>query len=224
MNIYKPKAYFLDFYGTLVEEDDEVISDICKLIAQEADVSISEIAQYWSSIFTDMCNSSHGTSFKLQKELESLSLKDVLNKFKVSLDVDELSELIIEYWKKPIIFPETKQFLSKINIPICLLSNIDNQELQSALSHIGLSFNYIVTSEDCKAYKPRQEMFDFALSKLNLDSQEVLHIGDSFSADVIGAKNSGIQVAWINRKNKPSRNGIEPEYNLRDLIELLSLI
>ena len=84
-------------------------------------------------------------SFRLQKDLECASLKLVLNKYEVDLDPIEISQYLFDYWMKPQKFPESEYVVSKIPIPICLLSNIDNKELESALGHTGFAFKHIVT-------------------------------------------------------------------------------
>jgi len=55
----------------------------------------------------------------------------------------------------------------------------DNADLASALKHVRMSFDHVVTSEDCRAYKPRPEPFQRALRLLGLEAHEVLHVGDS---------------------------------------------
>ena len=41
-----------------------------------------------------------------------------------------------------------------------------------------------------------------ALALLGRSSHEVLHVGDSFSSDGMGARAVGIPVLWINRKRR----------------------
>jgi 2-haloacid dehalogenase/putative hydrolase of the HAD superfamily len=110
-------------------------------------------------------------------------------------------------------------------LPICLVSNIDNAELDSALRYNKLHFDLIVTSEDCRAYKPRREMFEKALLLLGLSREEVLHVGDSLGSDVRGAKAWGIPVLWLNRKNRPIPTGASaPDYITADLEGLLNIL
>jgi 2-haloacid dehalogenase/putative hydrolase of the HAD superfamily len=68
-------------------------------------------------------------------------------------------------------------------------------------------------------------MFNKALSLLGLNSQEVLHIGDSLSSDVAGAKLAGIPVLWVNRNNKPIPQGIpKPDFICQDLTGLQNIL
>ena len=219
-----PEAILLDFYGTLVEEDDIHIQRICKEIADASGAGPTEIGAIWSRIYSGMCTQSHGDSFRLQKDIVRLSLERVLEEYEVDLDPDAISQALFGYWMRPQVFAEAMKVVSKIRIPICLLSNIDNEELSSALAHTGFVFEHIVTSESCRSYKPRAEMFEAALAELGLGKEDVLHVGDSVSADVVGAKRHGIRVMWINRKNRTVDGSTQPDYISADLTGILGVL
>lgn len=67
-------------------------------------------------------------------------------------------------------------------------------------------------------------MFEAALAKLGLGKEDVLHVGDSVSADVVGAKRHGIKVMWINRKKRTVDGSTQPDYISDDLTGLLDLL
>lgn len=64
------------------------------------------------------------------------------------------------------------------------MSNIDRADLEAVLACHGLSFAAVVTSEDVGAYKPSPQVFRRSLAMLGMRAGEVLHAGDSLSADV----------------------------------------
>lgn len=70
------------------------------------------------------------------------------------------------------------------------------------------------TSEDAKSYKPRKELFEFALNSTGLSAEQVVHIGDSLSSDVKGASAVGIKSIWINRTGREVSDGITAVENL----------
>ncbi len=221
-----PRAILLDFYGTVVEEDDAPIAAICREIADLSPMQVTarEVAACWNQIFSERCNESHGDKFQLQRELERLSLDNLLLHFNATLDGERLSETLYEYWAHPAIFPESRRAIAEWNVPICLVTNIDNKDITSALKHTGLHFNSVVTSEDCRAYKPRPELFQRALSLLGLSAAEVLHIGDSLASDIQGAKNLGIPTLWVNRKKRPSSPDFLPDYESASLGGIFDLL
>lgn len=222
-----PQALLLDFYGTVVAEDDVPIRQICREIAGTSPVAAppAEIGAYWGHVFHRMCVESLGSTFRPQKELERLSLQRVLQRYGCDLDPVALSRALYEHWSRPGLFPESREVLAQCRVPICLVSNIDNAEIQAALRHNELCFDLVVTSEDCRAYKPRPEMFRRALSLLGMDAGQVLHVGDSLSSDVRGARSLGIPVLWINRGRRPAPDGAgAPDYASADLRGLLGIL
>ena len=222
-----PRAILLDFYGTVVEEDHAVVGRICAEIlkASPTEATATEIASYWGRVFGQSCLESVGATFQSQREVGRLSLQSVLQHFEANLDSDALSQIEFEYWPRPTIYPESREVLARCTIPICLVSNIDNADLRSALEHNDLHFDWVVTSEDCRAYKPRGEMFVKALSLLDLSAGEALHVGDSFGSDVRGARTQGIPVLWINRRRKQVPVGEDrPDYAAADLTGLLKVL
>ena len=202
------KAIFLDFYGTVVHEDGAIIKDISKRIYNTGKVKdISDIGSFWWKEFCDLFENSFGETFQTQRELEFQSLKRTIEHFQSTEDASELSKLMFEHWVAPPIFEESIEFFNNSPIPICIVSNIDTDDVKKALDYHNLHPQCIVTSEDARSYKPRKEIFKYALDKMNLSANEVVHIGDSLSSDVEGAKRLGINTIWINRKQKDIPDG-----------------
>jgi 2-haloacid dehalogenase/putative hydrolase of the HAD superfamily len=224
---FRPKAILLDFYGTVVEEDDLYVLPLINAeIAKASPLAVTpqEVGRYWWQEFGQLCLDSYGDNFQLQRDIEQFSLQKVLEHFKANLDSEAISQTLFDYWAHPTIFPESKSVLAECALPICVVSNIDNAELSSALKVNDLHVNHIVTREDCRAYKPRGEMFVRALSLLGLEADEVLHVGDSFSSDVRGAQALAIRVLWLNRKQRNVPADQPPDYVASDLTGLLKFV
>jgi hypothetical protein len=64
------KALFLDFYGTVVHEDDDIIPIICREIIEAAEENFSEneVSRYWWEVFSKMFQNSFGDSFVTQRK------------------------------------------------------------------------------------------------------------------------------------------------------------
>ena len=80
-----------------------------------------------------------------------------------------------------------------------LLSNADEDFLQSAISHNRLRFSVIQSSESLRCYKPHETTFGELCRRLGCEPGEVLYVGDSPQADVLGARHAGLRVAWVRR-------------------------
>jgi 2-haloalkanoic acid dehalogenase type II len=223
------KAIFLDFYGTVVHEDGAVISEICKQIKRNSETKVTktEIGRFWWEEFYSLFTASYGENFLSQRELEIISLRNTLNHFGSKSKEDELSEKMFNHWIKPAIFDDAVDFFKLNKVPIYILSNIDRSDIREAINLHQLTVKEIITSEDVKSYKPRPEMFDYALKVSGLSREEVIHAGDSLSSDVTGAKNVGIKSVWVNRNDKEFTGSIQPDFvvqNLRDILKIFDLV
>lgn len=213
------KAFFLDFYGTVVHEDGEVVKKISQLIYETGKAeSPSEVDSFWWKDFQNLFNNSYGNRFETQRVLEKKSIKHTLEKFASNENINRLSNYMFEHWVKPPIFEESKKFFEVSPLPIYIVSNIDTNDILRAVEFHQLSPSGVFTSEDAKAYKPRKELFELALNTTGLRADEVIHIGDSLSSDVKGASSVGIKAIWLNRFNKKNLCGVD---SITDLLEAL---
>ena len=218
------RGILLDFYGTVVHEDDVVVSSVCAEvhagIADREDVSVREIGSSWWRTFSAMCADSAGPTFRTQRELERLSLRRTIERFGSAADAEELSARMFAYWQRPDLFEDARSFLAEVDRPVCVVSNIDRDDVEAAIAFHGLAIQLLVTSEDVRAYKPRPECFLAGLEKLGLAPHEVVHVGDSLSSDVAGANALGIPAVWVNRGGR-RRPDTPPRADERaDLVDL----
>lgn len=213
------KAVFLDFYGTVVHEDGEIIRQITQVICQTGCESDSgKVGGFWWKVFQDLCASAHEDTFRTQRELEIQSLTRTLKEFHADADPYQLSEWMFAHWRKPPIFEDAKAFFLRCPVPIYILSNIDTEDINQALAYHDLVPEKVWTSEEVRSYKPRKEMFEQALRAGGLRPDEVVHIGDSLSSDVKGAQACQIPAIWLNRSKRPVPSGVAV---VSDLLQIL---
>ncbi len=126
-------------------------------------------------------------------------------------------------------YDETAFVLSmlKERYRIGILSNADDDFLTACLERNGLQsvFEIVVTSESAGFYKPHEDIFEEFCAAAGMPRHEVLYVGDSQSADVMGAKNAGMPVAWVNRDGSPLKEGVpQPDHEIASLSDLLDLL
>lgn len=203
------KAVFLDFYGTVVHEDGEVIRRITDIICDTGDVvDKSEVGSFWWNEFQTLFLNAYGEQFETQRVLEQKSLERTLEKFHSTATPAELSCMMFEHWRRPPAFSDALTFFQTCPLPIYIVSNIDTADIQSALDFHKLRPAGVYTSEDAESYKPRKELFEYALKHAGLQPDEVVHIGDSLSSDVKGAGAVGIHAIWLNRSGRVAPEGV----------------
>ncbi|MCJ7556818.1 MAG: HAD-IA family hydrolase [Gammaproteobacteria bacterium] len=70
------------------------------------------------------------------------------------------------------------------------------------LGRVGLDKFFIATvqAREVGVPKPQQKIFDVAVEKAGVPQARILHVGDDPRIDVEGAREAGMQTAWVNRK------------------------
>ena len=93
------------------------------------------------------------------------------------------------------------------------------------LERVGLSkyFRASICAREFGVGKPDARIFHAASGALDLTPDEVLHVGDDATLDVLGARNAGMQAAWINRAEHLWPHETQPDVTVTNLLELCEL-
>jgi len=124
-------------------------------------------------------------------------------------------------------FPEARAVVEglRARYRLALLSNADDDFLVPCLERNGLAFRVVVSSESARVYKPHEAIFHVLAAELGLAPGEIMYVGDSHFADVLGAKHAGLRVAWLNREGRELPEGVpQPDLEVRALGELPPLL
>ena len=97
----------------------------------------------------------------------------------------------------------TLEKLKQAGYRLAIISNW-SWHLPELCDALGLTpyFEQIFTSARVGFAKPHPEIFTHALAGMNITSNQAIHIGDSYKADIVGASGAGIQPVWLRRPEK----------------------
>jgi putative hydrolase of the HAD superfamily len=75
-------------------------------------------------------------------------------------------------------------------------------DLVATLTSLGLTqyFDFVVVSAVVGRAKPAAEVFRYALSRAEVTADEAAYVGDSYIADVLGARGAGLTPVLVDRK------------------------
>jgi len=125
------------------------------------------------------------------------------------------------------LFPHTIEVLEYLTQKKYVLHLITNgfeivQHSKIKNCKIEQYFTEVITSEASNSLKPHKEIFDFALQKSGALLQESIMIGDNQEADIIGAKNAGMDTIFVNHlKIQPTVKATFTIEHLEELEEIL---
>ncbi|MDO5524170.1 MAG: YjjG family noncanonical pyrimidine nucleotidase [Bacteroidia bacterium] len=113
----------------------------------------------------------------------------------------------------------------KPNYRMHILSNGFREVQFKKIENSGLRpyFDKIILSEDAGINKPHPDIFTHALKSTNSRRAETLMIGDSWEADIVGARNSRIAQIWFNPAHIPA-DGFEPTYTVQTLVDIKEIL
>ena len=117
---------------------------------------------------------------------------------------------------------ETLEYLhSKYELNIITNGFEEVQHVKLKESKLDTFFKNVITSEKAGVKKPDQRIFQFALDKSHALKEESIMIGDDLFADILGAKNFGIQQVYFN----PEKNGHDEiiTYEITSLNQLVKI-
>lgn len=80
---------------------------------------------------------------------------------------------------------------------------LDEQQEKLRYCELAGHVDELIVSEHAGVMKPDPAIFQFALDRLRATASESVMIGDSWAADVVGARRAGIRAIWFNPVGHP---------------------
>ena len=118
----------------------------------------------------------------------------------------------------------TLQRLQDDGFKLAIVSNWDTP-LDPLTERLGIAkcFDVITASHDVRvrSAKPDPHIFEYTLKAVGVSAEETVHVGDTYEADIVGAREVGIRPILIDREG--SQAGIWHE-TIRSLAELPKLL
>lgn len=119
---------------------------------------------------------------------------------------DPAFEVFFEARQRVSLFEDAAPALERLSRRFAVVS-LSNGNADVHRIGIGHHFKAVVTARDVGVKKPDPRIFQHAVDLLGLQPHEVLHVGDDFELDVVGAWRAGQPSAWINRGGQPRPDG-----------------
>ncbi len=104
------------------------------------------------------------------------------------------------------VFPHTHTILDYLSekYVMHILTNGFRETQRTKLKSAGLDhyFEHVIHADESGYMKPDKRMFDYALKTTSTEIHQCIMIGDDLYADVLGAKNVGMDHVFVNRVDK----------------------
>lgn len=193
-----------DCYGTLINWEDGILDCLHRILAAHS-TNIDDAALL--RLYGDFEASAEQGVYRPYREVLQTVVQEFGDALGFSPTAEEVHSLAesLGTWRP---WPDTVAALHKLRrrFRLAIISNIDDDLFAATLPKLEVDFDPIITAQLARAYKPSLKIFDLALSRINVPTDRVLHMGQSIYHDVVPAQSLGLATVWVNRPSP--RNGV----------------
>ncbi len=131
----------------------------------------------------------------------------------------------VEQW---LVFPDvwpTLETLKRRGYRIGVVSDWGTRLVDALLLPLGLApyLDTVVVSARVGLAKPSSELYRLAASRFGLGPEQVIHVGDSYIHDVLGARSAGMEGVLVDREHRTADAELDC-LRISDLTQMLSLV
>jgi 2-haloacid dehalogenase len=98
----------------------------------------------------------------------------------------------------------------KQRFKLAVITNCDDDLFAASNRRLGVEFDWIVTAEQARGYKPREANFTYAFERIDVPRERILHVAQSLFHDHVPAKALGMTTVWIDRRQGRAGGGATP--------------
>ncbi len=130
---------------------------------------------------------------------------------------------------KPGVLPDAHRLMQHLRgrgygLHLCSNGFHEVQYRKLRASHMMEYFDSIILSEDAGANKPSPQFFDYALQKSGARRESTLMIGDNYSTDIVGARQSGLSTMFFNAHPEQVWADGPVDFEVNSLAEIIDIL
>jgi 2-haloacid dehalogenase len=109
-------------------------------------------------------------------------------------------------------FPDSAAALARLHerFRLGVITNCDDDLFAASEARLGTSFDFLVTAQQAKRYKPNPRGFELMFERVGLPPSRILHVAQSLFHDHVPAKRLGLSTVWVDRRSGREGFGATP--------------
>jgi 2-haloacid dehalogenase len=122
-------------------------------------------------------------------------------------------------------FPDSAAALQALHrrYRLAVVSNIDDDLFAHSARRLQVDFDWVVTAQQARSYKPSHNNFRLAFERIGVPKQRILHVAQSLFHDIAPANALGLSSVWVNRRRTKAGPGATPPAQARPDLEVPDL-
>jgi 2-haloacid dehalogenase len=216
-----------DCYGTLIDWETGILGAIRPILeTHHRKLSDDGVLELYAALESE---EESGEYRKYREVLQRVMWK-LAARIVFPLTQDELNALPNSLPSWPA-FPDTVDALRRLKskYKLGIISNTDDDFFAETAKTLQIPFDFVITAEQARSYKPSHNNFQLALERIGLPQERVLHCAQSIFHDVVPARELGLANVWVNRRAGKRGSGAtraateQPDLEVPDLKTLTDL-
>jgi 2-haloacid dehalogenase len=216
-----------DCYGTLIDWETGILSALQPILT---DHGVTADAERLLALHAELESAAEQGPYAPYRQLLMTVLRGLGERLSFTPSAAEQSQFADAVGDWPP-FADTRAALRALRrrFRLAIISNTDDDLFARTNQQLDVTFDWIVTAQQVKSYKPSLNNFREALARIGLPTEQVLHVAQSLFHDHVPAKQVGLETVWINRRHGKAGPGAtpiadaRPDLEVRDLATLVTL-
>ena len=202
-----------DCYGTLVDWRTGLTRSLRGLFGSPADGRMDELFAAYLETEAEV----EAEPYRSYPEVLRQVAGRLAERFSFQLPAERADDLARSLPDWPL-FADTNEALVSLKqrFRLGILSNIDRDLFAQTARRLDVAFDFVVTAEDVRSYKPGHAHFERLLSE-HAEPERVVHVAQSLFHDGVPTGELGIAYVWINRYNDVNTARVQPLGEYADL-------
>ncbi len=201
-------AVTFDCYGTLIDWERGILTALQPVLAPRGiEAGEEELLERYARHEAEL----EGGSYAAYRAVLGESLRRLCEELGFQPSDAEADEFALAIGQWPA-FPDTTGALRLLQqrFRLGVITNCDRDLFALSNRRLGVAFDWVVTAEDARAYKPSVTPFELAFETIDVPRERILHAAQSLFHDHVPAGALGLTSVWIDRRRGRPGFGATP--------------
>ena len=200
-------ALTFDCYGTLIDWEAGLLAAL-RAALPESRRSDDELLEEYARHEAE----AERGPYRTYREVLAAGLRGVAASGGVAAVGDEVVARFSESVRDWPAFPDSAEALTRLHgrFRLGVITNCDTDLFAASAERLGIAFDWVVTAEEARAYKPSRRPFELAFETIDVPGERILHVAQSLYHDHVPAKELGLASVWIDRRRDRAGFGATP--------------
>jgi 2-haloacid dehalogenase len=206
-----------DCYGTLIDWETGLLRALYEPLAAH---EISEDDQQLLQSFARHEAAVEAGGFRPYREVLGEVLTGMLAELGAEASAEERAAFGASVAEWPA-FPDSAAALARLHerFRLGVITNCDDDLFAGSERKLGIEFDWVVTAQQVKRYKPNPRGFELMFERVGLPPSRILHVAQSLYHDHVPAKRLGLSTVWVDRRGaRPGFGATPPAEATPDLV------